>query len=180
MAQLPDDPAHPDVFQLNNPDKGGQQVGAAHPTSAKSACVHTCVRGLQPAPPTECGNTAGGVWWHPLSSGGAQGCDHPFSDLPCGSQSYSLRVIVNNMRLHRARPRGCWDFSTYTPLRPCTLQQARARDQQVSSQPRGGPLGPSPAASQCLWKGASSTDNRPWLRRARHEAVHLSCPGLGF
>lgn len=25
MVQLPDDPEHPDIFQLNNPDKGRQQ-----------------------------------------------------------------------------------------------------------------------------------------------------------
>lgn len=26
MVQLPDDPEHPDIFQLNNPDKGRQQA----------------------------------------------------------------------------------------------------------------------------------------------------------
>ncbi|EGW07690.1 Ras-specific guanine nucleotide-releasing factor RalGPS1 [Cricetulus griseus] len=29
MVQLPDDPEHPDIFQLNNPDKGGQQAELA-------------------------------------------------------------------------------------------------------------------------------------------------------
>lgn len=28
MVQLPDDPEHPDIFQLNNPDKGRQQARA--------------------------------------------------------------------------------------------------------------------------------------------------------
>lgn len=28
MVQLPDDPEHPDIFQLNNPDKGRQQASA--------------------------------------------------------------------------------------------------------------------------------------------------------
>lgn len=28
MVQLPDDPEHPDIFQLNNPDKGRRGPGA--------------------------------------------------------------------------------------------------------------------------------------------------------
>lgn len=28
MVQLPDDPEHPDIFQLNNPDKGRRQARA--------------------------------------------------------------------------------------------------------------------------------------------------------
>lgn len=28
MVQLPDDPEHPDIFQLNNPDKGRWQARA--------------------------------------------------------------------------------------------------------------------------------------------------------
>lgn len=31
MVQLPDDPEHPDIFQLNNPDKGRQQAQRGHP-----------------------------------------------------------------------------------------------------------------------------------------------------
>lgn len=31
MVQLPDDPEHPDIFQLNNPDKGRHGPGAGRP-----------------------------------------------------------------------------------------------------------------------------------------------------
>lgn len=31
MVQLPDDPEHPDIFQLNNPDKGRPQAGHKAP-----------------------------------------------------------------------------------------------------------------------------------------------------
>lgn len=33
MVQLPDDPEHPDIFQLNNPDKGRQQSWRWVPTT---------------------------------------------------------------------------------------------------------------------------------------------------
>lgn len=45
MVQLPDDPEHPDIFQLNNPDKGRQRawswVPAAplHPVSSSAKCA---------------------------------------------------------------------------------------------------------------------------------------------
>lgn len=32
MVQLPDDPEHPDIFQLNNPDKGRQRARRRVPT----------------------------------------------------------------------------------------------------------------------------------------------------
>lgn len=59
MVQLPDDPEHPDIFQLNNPDKGRQQVGHRAPGSSSnlphllfcqasgaSRLLHPCALGL--------------------------------------------------------------------------------------------------------------------------------------
>lgn len=38
MVQLPDDPEHPDIFQLNNPDKGRRPAGARSPSRPSLLC----------------------------------------------------------------------------------------------------------------------------------------------
>lgn len=43
MVQLPDDPEHPDIFQLNNPDKGRRRAGARSPSRPSLFC---CVQAL--------------------------------------------------------------------------------------------------------------------------------------
>uniref|UniRef100_A0A8C0KTI0 Ral GEF with PH domain and SH3 binding motif 1 n=1 Tax=Canis lupus dingo TaxID=286419 RepID=A0A8C0KTI0_CANLU len=42
MVQLPDDPEHPDIFQLNNPDKGRQQAGHWVPTTSLYSVFLSC------------------------------------------------------------------------------------------------------------------------------------------